>query len=144
MDGVWVASRCCALPLAFALRQMLLETARAQAAAKGSESKKERLYSYLTNREFRQRIAAIVDAYMGMHKDLESEKLALSKLWAKRQKQLNNLMTQTAGVYGDVQGIIGKSMPEVEGLNVPLIESGSAEEKTQEGEASGDLQHSLN
>jgi hypothetical protein len=128
VDGVWVTSRRCALPLAFALRQILLETARAQVAAKGSEGKKELVYSYLTSKEFRQRIAAIVEAYMGMHKDLESEKLALSRLWAKRQKQLNSLMSQTAGVYGDVQGIVGKSMPEVEGLSVPLIESVSVED----------------
>ena len=79
---------------------------------------------------------------MGMHKDLESEKLALSRLWAKRQKQLNNLMTQTAGVYGDVQGIVGKSMPEVEGLTIPLIEAGTVEASPTEmgtDEAQGSL-----
>jgi hypothetical protein len=145
VDGVWVTSRSCALPLAFALRQTLLETARAQAAAKGSESKKELLYSYLTSKDFRQRIAAIVEAYMGMRKDLEAEKLALSRLWAKREKQLNGLMVQTAGVYGDVQGIVGKSMPEVEGLNVPLIEGASAPESAKEpGTATGEVQGSLN
>jgi hypothetical protein len=143
VDGVWVTSRRCALPLAFALRQILLETARAQVAAKGSEGKKELVYSYLTSKEFRQRIAAIVEAYMGMHKDLESEKLALSRLWAKRQKQLNSLMAQTAGVYGDVQGIVGKSMPEVEGLSVPLIESVSVAETPKE-EGTDEVHGSLN
>ena len=143
MDGVWVTSRRCALPLALALRQILLETARTQLAAKGSESKKDLLYSYLTSKEFRQRIAAIVEAYMGMHKDLESEKLALSRLWAKRQKQLNSLMTQTAGVYGDVQGIVGKSMPEVEGLSIPLIEAGTVE-SSPPGLGGDEAQGSLN
>jgi hypothetical protein len=110
----------------------LLETARAQAAAKGGESKKEAVYSYVTSKEFRQRIAAIVESYMGMRKDLESEKLAVSRLWAKREKQLSGLMAQTAGVYGDVQGIVGKSMPEVDGLNTPLLEDGSDEEVSEE------------
>jgi hypothetical protein len=128
VDGVWVTSRPCALPLAFALRQVLLETARAQASAKGSESKKELLYSYVTSKEFRQRIAASVEAYMSMHKDLQAEKLMMSRFWAKREKQITNAMVQTAGMYGDVQGIVGKSMPEVEGLNVPLIEGASEEE----------------
>jgi hypothetical protein len=137
IEGVWVTSRRCALPLAFALRQMLVETARAQAAASGSESKKQLVYSYLTSKEFRQRIGAIVESYLGMRKDLESEKLATSRLWAKRDKQLNGLMVQTAGVYGDVQGIVGKSMPEVDGLNVPLIEGGSGgEPPTESGTAS--------
>jgi hypothetical protein len=142
VDGVWVTSRRCVLPLAFALRQTLLETARAQTAAKGSESKKELVYSYLTSKEFRQRIAAIVEAYMGMRKDLESEKLAMTRLWAKREKQLGGLMTHTAGVYGDVQGIVGKSLPEIEGLSVPLLESGSEraplEQTNDNNEAAGD------
>jgi len=80
---------------------------------------------------------------MGMHKDLESEKLALSRLWAKRQKQLNSLMTQTAGVYGDVQGIVGKSMPEVEGLSIPLIEAGTVESSSS-GLGGDEAQGSLN
>ncbi len=79
---------------------------------------------------------------MGMRKDLESEKLAMSRLWSKREKQLNGLMAHTAGVYGDVQGILGKSMPEVEGLNVPLIEATSGKEppaETDNNEAAGTL-----
>ena len=126
LDGVWVTSKRCALPLAFALRQTLLETARVHAAARGGQTKKDLLYSYLTSEPFRQRIAAIVESHMSLHKDLQSEKLALSRLWAKREKQINMLMAQTAGMYGDVQGIVGKSMPEVEGLTIPLLEDGLA------------------
>jgi hypothetical protein len=120
VDGVWIASRKCALPLAYVLRQMLLETARAQASAKCSETKKELLYGYLTSIGFRQRVAGVVDAYLNMQRDLESERLTISRLWAKRQKQLEVMIAQTAGFYGDIQGIAGKSIPEIEGLDVSL------------------------
>jgi hypothetical protein len=30
-----------------------------------------------------------------------------------------------AGLCGDLQGIAGRAMPEIEGLNIPTIEGGS-------------------
>lgn len=46
----------------------------------------------------------------------------MNKHWAKRERQLEVLITGAAGMYGDLQGIAGKSMPEVEGLGMELLE----------------------
>jgi hypothetical protein len=60
-----------------------------------------------------------------MQDDLDSEKRALTKQWAKRQQRIELLITGTASLYGEIQSIVGSSMPEVEGLTLPLLGSGA-------------------
>jgi hypothetical protein len=38
------------------------------------------------------------------------------KQWAKREAQIERVMNATVGMYGDLQGIAGKSLQEIEGL----------------------------
>jgi len=123
LEGVWVAGLRSALPLAKALRQALIETAVVKVAAQGRDGKMERMYGYLTGQAFRQRVAAIVEAYMTMHGDLDAEKRSMSKQWAKRERNLELLLSGAAGMYGDLQGIVGKSLPELDGLKLPALEA---------------------
>jgi len=124
LEGVWVAAMRCTLPLAKALRHALIEAAMAKVAAQGRDGKMERLYEYLTGPLFRGRVSAIVEACVTMQADLDAEKRALTKHWAKRQRGLELLMNGTAGMYGDLQGIVGRSMPEVQGLQLPRLGDG--------------------
>ncbi|MNL55971.1 hypothetical protein D3C87_1794250 [compost metagenome] len=57
-----------------------------------------------------------------MQEDLASERKATMRRWAKREQQLHTVLDSTAGLYGDLQGIAGKSMIEIEALEVPLLE----------------------
>ena len=57
-----------------------------------------------------------------MHEELDKEKRAITKQWAKREQHLELLLSGAAGMYGDLQGIVGKSMPEVEGLSSNLLD----------------------
>jgi hypothetical protein len=57
-----------------------------------------------------------------MRDDLDRERKVMTKLWAKREEQLNGVLEPTAGLYGDLQGIAGRAMPEIEGLDVLTIE----------------------
>ena len=82
----------------------------------------EVVYNYLASQEFRQRIAGVVEAFVTMQSDLETEKRAMHKSWSKREKQLQRALTNTAGMYGELQGIIGASLPEIEGLGLPQLE----------------------
>ena len=56
-----------------------------------------------------------------MHEDLQRERKTMTKLWAKREEQIRCVVESTAGMYGDLQGIAGKTLQEIEGLNVKLI-----------------------
>ncbi|MCR4304434.1 MAG: hypothetical protein NUV63_09475 [Gallionella sp.] len=48
------------------------------------------------------------------------------KQWAKREEQIERVMGATVGMYGDLQGIAGKSLQEIEGLEFPALENGNA------------------
>lgn len=136
LEGVWVAGLRSALPLAKALRQALIETALVKVAALGRDGKMERMYGYLTGQAFRQRIAAIVEAYMTMHGDLDTEKRSMNKQWARRERNLELLLSGAAGMYGDLQGIVGKSLPELDGLKLPALEAGTGTQSLDLNESS--------
>jgi superfamily II DNA or RNA helicase len=80
MDGVWVTDFGCAIGLASALRQGLLSLAGARRAETGKREKAQVLYSYLSSTEFRQRIEAVVEAFVAMKADLDAEKRATARL----------------------------------------------------------------
>ena len=116
VDGIWIADPKVALPVAFSLRQTLIEVATARQASEGQQTKIEMVYQYLTGPRFRQRVEAIVEAFSSMKKDLDAEKKAITRQWAKREEQIDRVMQATVGMYGDLQGIAGRSLQEIEGL----------------------------
>lgn len=122
VGDVWVTHRRYALPLAAALRHSLIEVATLRQANNGQRNKMELMYQYLTGPQFRQRIEAIVEKFTDMQADLNRERKAITRLWAKREQQLNTVISASAGLYGDLQGIAGHTMPEIEQLDVLLIE----------------------
>ena len=116
VDGVWVADPKVTLPVALSLRQTLIEIAAARQASEGQQTKMEMVYSYLTGPRFRQRVQAIVEAFSSMKEDLDREKKAITRQWAKREEQIDRVMQATVGMYGDLQGIAGRTLQEIEGL----------------------------
>ena len=123
IDGVWVTSPRAALPVATILRHTLLQVGMARQVSEGQQTKTEMIYQYLTGPRFRQRVEAIVEAFSTMQEDLDRERKAIMKQWAKREEQIERVMGATVGMYGDLQGIAGKSLQEFEGLELPALES---------------------
>jgi hypothetical protein len=118
-DGVWVTSLSTVVPVAGALRHALIETATARRAGALTDSKKDLIFAYLTGSQFRQRMTSVAEAYIEMRNDLDREKRLIAKQWGTREKQLDRVAAGMAGVYGDLQGIVGASLPRVEGLSLP-------------------------
>jgi len=116
LDGVWVADPKVALPVAVSLRQSLIEISAARQASEGQQTKMAMVYSYLTGPRFRQRVQALVEAFSSMKEDLDREKKTITRQWAKREEQIDRVMQATVGMYGDLQGIAGKTLQEIEGL----------------------------
>ncbi len=129
VDQVWVAHPKVALPVAIALRQTLLEIAGARKASEGQQTKMEMVYQYLTGPRFRQRIQAIVEAFSSMREDLDRERKAITKQWSKREEQIDRVMQATVGMYGDLQGIAGKTLQEIEGLEFQGLLDFNTDEK---------------
>ena len=83
----------------------------------------EMVYQYLTGPRFRHRIEAIVEKFSDMQADLEKERKTTTRLWAKREEQIRGVIESTAGMYGDLQGIAGRTLTEIDGLDIPLLDT---------------------
>ena len=118
IEGVWVTSYLLSSPLSSVLRASLIELAQHKLSIIGKNEKMDVLYNYLSGPEFRQRIEAIVESFKSMKEDLDQEKRATMKIWAKREKQIERIVNNTAGMYGDIQGIIGASLPQIKSLEL--------------------------
>jgi hypothetical protein len=122
IDGVWVTEPRCAVAVAIALRESLIALAAARLAGEGRQTKMELVYQYLTGPRFRHRIGAVVERFSDMQADLDRERKTMMRLWAKREEQIRGVVESTAGLYGDLQGIAGRSLLEIEGLELPLLD----------------------
>ncbi len=121
IDGIWVCAPRYAVPLAVSLRHGLIEVAGAKGRAMGQESKMEMIYDYLTGTQFKQRVDAIVERFEDMQDALRKERFFMEKQWAMRAKQMEAVIGSTVGMYGDLQGIAGRAMPEIESVDALMI-----------------------
>lgn len=111
---IWVTNYESLLPLASLLRVQMIEMTKIQNSLKGKDEKMEVIYNYLISPEFKAKIENIVEAFENMRSGLEREKRAMEKLWSEREKQLTRVITNTSQMYGDMQGLIGATLPKVE------------------------------
>jgi hypothetical protein len=128
IDGVWVADPKCAVAVAVALRESLLALSAARLAGEGQQAKMEMIYRYLTGPRFSHRIEAVVERFTEMQADLERERKAMTRLWAKREEQIRGIVESTAQLYGDLQGIGAEAFLEIDGLELPLLDGPTASE----------------
>jgi hypothetical protein len=131
IDGVWVASLRAWPALATALREQLIQVAFAYAAADGKHEKMEILYRYLSGDQFRRRIEAMVEAFAALQTGLNRERTAMERIWKEREKQIERVLANTAGMYGEVRGIVGSSLPGVPALELEAV-CGSSDDITAE------------
>jgi hypothetical protein len=119
LDGVWVTKHSLAIGLATALRINLIQVALLKQPNEGMDEKKELLYKYLSGIEFKHRVEAVVEAFRSMQDELEKERRATESHWSKREKQLQLVIQNISGMYGDMQGIAGQSLPRIRVLELP-------------------------
>jgi hypothetical protein len=129
LDGVWVTEPSCAIPVAVAIRETLISLAGARQAGEGQQTKMEMVYQYLTGPRFKHRVEAIVERFTEMRADLDRERKGMMRLWAKREAQISGVIESTAGMYGDLQGIAGRSLTEIEGLDLQRLEPPTAQDE---------------
>jgi hypothetical protein len=116
IEGVWVTEIRCAIPVAIALRQSLIELSAVRQAGEGQQTKMERVYQYLTGPRFRHRVEAIAEKFSDMQADLDKERNTMARWWAKREAQIRGAIESTVGMYGDLQGIAGRALPEIDNI----------------------------
>ena len=118
IEGVIVTNFACAAAVASLVRAQLMQLTQTRSAVVNKDQKLELLYRYLSGIEFRQRVEAIVEAFEKMRDDLDQERRAAERLWAKRLKQIESVTFNIAGMYGDLQGLL-PTLPSLARLQLP-------------------------
>jgi len=121
-DGVWICGFHEVKSLSFVLREMLIRTHSVKSAEENKGDKMELLYTYLTSNEFVQNISRIVENYDGMIQQLNSEKKAMHKIWAQREKQIWVVQENVSALFGSIKGIAGNALATTAVLELPDTE----------------------
>lgn len=119
-DGVIICSFSLCLSVAEIMRQQLIAIARERFVLehKNNKTEAEQLFDYITSHEFLQQIEALVETQKAMQEQINKEKAAFEKMWKIREIQVQKIFRTTASIAGNMQGIIGNSMPQIKGLDL--------------------------
>ena len=112
-EGIWICSFSDVKLIASLLRDSLIKHYETIKVLDNVSDKKETLYKYMTSNEFKQKWEAIVGTYLNMQKQITKEKLRVSKDWSEREKQLEIMLKNSMGFLGDVKGIGGLEIKEI-------------------------------
>ncbi len=58
-----------------------------------------------------------------MQDQVNRERRAMEKQWKEREKQIERVIKNTVGLYGDMQGIIGGQIPTIPALELDTDET---------------------
>lgn len=121
-DRIWITKLKYAKALATALRFDLIHIFFEKAANVGKDEKMEVIFRYLTGNEFKQRIEGIVDGISALQDNIEKEKRFFSVKWAREEKDIRKIVDNTHGIWGELQSVSNKSLPQIKNLE---LESGT-------------------
>jgi hypothetical protein len=121
-DGVWCVKPGHAVMLGLAIRQGVISTADARQGSLGRETKKDRLYDYMIGPEFRTTIEGIALPFQELYDELAAEKRSTQTRWKRQERRLERVLANIASLQGDLQGIAGNEMPQLQGFEPEVAE----------------------
>lgn len=126
-DGVMVVNFNSVVALTTILRSQLIDLSNARMSGEDRGKKSEIVYNYLTSNDFKQRIEVWLEYFASRQKELNTEKAYFTKKWEKEEKSMQKVYLNTAGIYGDLQGLIGTALPKIDMLELPEGEESKTE-----------------
>ncbi|MDY6837925.1 MAG: DUF2130 domain-containing protein [Thermodesulfobacteriota bacterium] len=118
-EGIWICTLEEFKGLCVVLRESVIQISNAVATQENKGEKMAMLYDYLTSNEFRLQIEAIVEGFVQMKTDLDSEKRSMRGIWKKREKQIDKVILNTSHMYSSIKGIAGTAIQPVKQLELP-------------------------
>lgn len=125
VDDVWVCQPGVFGTLINMLRIQLHEIYRTIRAHEGGETTRDQLFRYVTGTEFRQRMQSIIEVFAAQRAQIDKERRAMEKHWRTREKQAERVILNLSAISGDMTGLLGAEMPEMQ-----LLELGDSDENT--------------
>ncbi|GGH02637.1 DUF2130 domain-containing protein [Mucilaginibacter phyllosphaerae] len=109
-DGVWICNFDELKAVSYILRDGVIKLANMAKAQDNKGDKMHLLYDYLTSSEFSEQWKAIREGYMSMRLSIVKERDAMERLWKSREKQLDKVLLNAAGIKGNIEGIAGNDV----------------------------------
>lgn len=122
-DGIYICSYDEFKGLSMILRENIVKVSHVMKSQENRADKAALLYNFLTSNEFKIQVEGIIQAFRIMKSDLETEKAAFQKVWKKREKQLELVISNTSGMLGSIQGISNTELESEEFLSLPTLEN---------------------
>lgn len=117
-NGVFVCEIKSVINLASLLRYDLIRVFEANRALTGKDKNKDVIYAYVNSNDFKQRIQTIAEAFVEMKNDIDKEKRSFQSIWAKRERQVQRVIDNTLGIYGDLKGLTGGTIQKIKMLEL--------------------------
>jgi len=118
---VLISSFDCLVYIAQLLREQIIRYKHLEVSNVGKDARMEGLYNYLRSNQFKHHVESIADSWTLMRKQVDDERRVFERQWAAREKALERVMTNTMGMYGDIQGLMGSSLPELGSFGVTSL-----------------------
>ena len=112
-DGIWLCTFTEVKSVAYLIRNGIINIYEVQKSGENQGDKMQLLYNYLTGKEFRGQVEAIVEGFMAMKNGITRERVQMEKIWKEREQQLEKVLMSTSGMYGSVKGIAGASVGDI-------------------------------
>lgn len=103
------------------LRENLIRISQVMGSQENKGMKIELLYNYLISSEFKMTIENIIGTFSSMKDDLDSEKRSISRIWTKREKQIEIAENNAIKMYGTLQATLGNKLPNIDLLMLENI-----------------------
>lgn len=123
-DGIWICRFEEVEALTHVLRHTMLRVNDIKISNEGKEEKMQVLYDYLISTEFKQQMEAIVNGYVHMRNQIDTEKRSMKRQWKEREKQLDIIIDGATDMYGSIKGIAGNAIQ-----NISALELGAEDQK---------------
>lgn len=120
-EGIWICTYEEFKGLCSVLRESLINIHFAKKSQEDKTDKMSLLYSYLTSKEFSMNVEAIVEGFVTMQSDLDSEKRSMNRIWKQREKQIQKVLDNTIAMYGSIKGIAGNEIANFKALELEYI-----------------------
>jgi hypothetical protein len=122
IDGIWVTTLDAAPDLAVLLRDAVVQVAAARGVRGRRDDLKGAVYDYMVGPEFSGRVTVIVENLQKMRSGIDLERRALNARLSERETQLDTVVIEFAGIYGDLRGL-GSALPPIQTLELPAPET---------------------
>jgi hypothetical protein len=125
IDGIWVTTLDAAPDLAVLLRDGITQVATARGARGRRNDLKGLVYDYVCSPEFTGRVAVIVENLQRMRDDIGKERRTVNARLSERDTQLDAVVIEVAGIYGDLRGLDSALLP-IQTLELPAPDANEA------------------